>query len=393
MPCGSSSSTTPALWVRDFHLDGLRLDAVQMIYDLSPQHILAEVQAAVQREAAGSRRRVHVIAETDQNDVRLIVPRERGGYGLDGVWSDDFHHSVHALLTGERDGYYLDFGEPSQVAKALNDVFVYDGGYSRFRRRRRGSRVGALDRTCFVVCVQNHDQVGNRAQGDRLSTLLLPAAQRLACGLLLLSPCVPLLFMGEEYGERRPFPYFCGFEDHALAEAVRRGRRQEFAALAFQWGTDIPDPQAPETFAAAKLAWVWPEGSVHAQLRQLYQDLLAARRRWPALRDRRHTSARLVDEPDRQNPGLLVVRRGGDDGLLAVANLTAQNLSMAALELDDREVLLSTEDARYGGGRIVAVIREVSGGKSMSQDNPANFPDSFLLPYELRIFAGKGGPS
>ncbi len=207
-------------WVRDFHIDGLRLDAVQTIYDLSPRHILAELQAAVQREAGGGGRLVHVIAETDQNDVRLVRPSEIGGYGLDGVWSDDFHHSVHALLTGERDGYYLDFGEPSQVAKALNDVFVYDGCYSPFRRRRHGSRVGAADRTHFVVCIQNHDQVGNRARGDRLSTLVPPAAQRLACGLLLLSPCVPLLFMGEEYGETRPFPFFCSFEDAALVEAV-----------------------------------------------------------------------------------------------------------------------------------------------------------------------------
>ena len=148
-------------WVRDFHADGLRLDAVQTIYDFGPRHILAEIQAAVQREAARAGRPVHVIAESNQNDVRLVRSRDRGGYGLDGVWSDDFHHGIHALLTGERDGYYLDFGEPAQVAKALNDVFVYDGCYSPFRRRRHGSRVGAIDRTRFVVCIQNHDQVGD----------------------------------------------------------------------------------------------------------------------------------------------------------------------------------------------------------------------------------------
>ena len=233
------------MWVRDFHVDGLRLDAVHAIYDLGPRHILAEIQAAVQREAARAGRLVHVIAESNQNDVRLIRPKERGGFGLDGVWSDDFHHSIHALLTGERDGYYLDFGEPAHVAKALNDVFVYDGCYSPFRRRRHGSRVGAIDRTRFVVCVQNHDQVGNRARGDRLGTIVAPASQRLACGLLLLSPCVPLLFMGEEYGEQRPFPFFCSFDDPVVVEAVRRGRRQEFAALEFRWGSDIPDPQDP----------------------------------------------------------------------------------------------------------------------------------------------------
>jgi maltooligosyltrehalose trehalohydrolase len=367
-------------WVRDFHIDGLRLDAVQTIYDFGPRHILADIQAAVKREAARTKRVVHVIAETNQNDVRLIQSRGHGGYGLDGVWSDDFHHSVHALLTGERDGYYADFGRPAHLAKALNRVFVYDGCYSPFRRRRHGSRVGAIDRSRFVICVQNHDQVGNRAKGDRLSTLVPPAAARLACGLLLLSPCVPLMFMGEEYGETRPFPFFCSFGDPALIEAVRRGRREEFAALAFRWGIEIPDPQDPNTFAAAKLSWAWPEGSPQARMRQLYQDVLTARREWPALRDRRHTTARLIqvhcaaqwgqshfhgEEVDWRDgvdcaarigtdpceAALLVLQRGGDTGLLAVANLSPQQVSLAAVELGDRRLLLSTEDVRYGGDR------------------------------------------
>jgi maltooligosyltrehalose trehalohydrolase len=398
------------LWVRDFHLDGLRLDAVQTIYDLSAHHILGEIQAAVEREAARAGRLVHVIAETNQNDVRLVRPRARGGLGLDGVWADDFHHSVHALLTGERDGYYVDFGELRHVAKALNDVFVYDGCYSPFRRRRHGSRVGATDRTRFVVCVQNHDQVGNRARGDRLSTILSPASQRLACGLLLLSPCVPLVFMGEEYGEESPFPFFCSFGDLDLIEAVRRGRRQEFAALAFRWGSEIPDPQDPKTLDSAKLDWSWPEGSARAQRRRLYQDLLDARRSWPALRDRRRTTARLLNHSSsKQSSGqasLLVLQRGGDRGILALANLTMETLPMADLELgrldlkmgesitvafrsakdacfrgakgdnaevilsrifSGRELLLSTEDARYGGSRKTT--------------------DSQILPRELLVFS------
>jgi len=365
------------MWVRDFHVDGLRLDAVHAIYDLGPRHILAEIQAAVRREAARAGRLVHLIAESNQNDIRLIRPCRRGGYGLDGVWSDDFHHSVHALLTGERDGYYADFGGPQQVAKALNEVFVYDGCYSRFRRRRHGSRVGAADRTRFVVCIQNHDQVGNRARGDRLGTILPPAAGRLACGLLLLSPCVPLLFMGEEYGEERPFPFFCSFDDPAVVEGVRRGRRREFADLAFRWGAEIPDPQDPATFAAAKLAWAWPAGSPHAQLRRLYQDLLAVRRRLPALADRRQTAARLLHDPSAPAPGgrpaLLLLRRGGDDGVLAVANLTANALSLADLELGGQTVLLSTEAARYGGSRAQAHSREQ------------------ILPHELLLFECAGG--
>jgi maltooligosyltrehalose trehalohydrolase len=359
-------------WVRDFHLDGLRLDAVHAIYDLSPRHILADIQAAVQREAARGRRTVLVIAESNQNDVRLVRPAGRGGYGLDGVWNDDFHHSVHALLTGQRDGYYLDFGRPEQLAKALGEVFVYDGCYSPFRRRRHGTRVGKMDRSRFIVCVQNHDQVGNRARGDRFCTLVSPAAERLSCGLLLLSPCLPLLFMGEEYAERRPFPFFCSFGDAKIIEAVRRGRREEFASMAFRWKMEVPDPQDPETFAAAKLDWAWPDGSPQAQRRRLCADLLSARRGWPAMGDRRRTTARLwggSGSADWQGqPLLLLLRRGGEDGLLAVANLSAEATDLPLAEVGGKELLLSTEDARYGGIRGDEQRREQ------------------ILPHELLIF-------
>jgi maltooligosyltrehalose trehalohydrolase len=389
------------MWVRDLHADGLRLDAVQTIYDFGPRHILAEIQAAVQSEAVHAGRRVHVIAESNQNDIRLIRRKKRGGYALDGVWSDDFHHAVHALLSGERDGFYMDFGDPSQVAKAINEVFVYDGCYSPFHRRRHGSRVGRIDRTRFVICVQNHDQVGNRAQGDRLGTLLPPAAQRLACGLLLLSPCVPLLFMGEEYGEQTPFPFFCSFDDPALVEAVRQGRRREFDKSP---EFEIPDPQDITTFATARLSWAWPEGSPHSQLRRLYQDLLAARHRWPALRDRRHTIVRLLNDRVSDAPALLAIRRGGEDGLLAVANLTEKTALLAEAEKGTgpicvqhrpgrsgkldlspfplREAILSTEDARYGGGRLVLPSPSASVGEGV---------DLQLLPYELLVFGSRRG--
>ncbi len=341
------------MWVRDFHVDGLRLDAVHAIYDTGARHILAELQEAVQREAARQGRIVHVIAESNQNDVRLIDPPDRGGYGLDAVWSDDFHHSVHALLTAQRDGYYQDFGRAEHLAKAYTHGFVYDGCYSPFRRRRHGSALGARDRTRLVVCIQNHDQVGNRALGDRFGTLLEPAGQRLACGLLLVSPCVPLLFMGEEYAETRPFPFFCSFGDPALTEAVRRGRRAEFAALAFCWQTEIPDPQDPATFASAKLAWQWPEGTHAAGLRRLYQDLLAARRNWRALRDRQHTSVQLLDaDPSPsapREPGILVLQRGIAPGILVVANLSNRLRPLDPKLPRNRPVLLSTEEPRYGG--------------------------------------------
>ena len=225
---------------------------------------------AVHRIGEQQNRAVHVTAESNLNDVRVVLPEQLGGLGLDAVWSDDFHHSLHALLTGERDGYYQDYGKPEQLVKAMNDVHVYDGCYSPFRRRRRGNKVGDTDRTRFIVAVQNHDQVGNRALGDRLTTLLPPAALRLAAALMLLSPFVPLLFMGEEYGETRPFPFFCSFGDPDLVDAIRKGRQREFADLAFQWHHEIPDAQDPSTFASAKLEWAWPEGSPQAERRQLY---------------------------------------------------------------------------------------------------------------------------
>jgi maltooligosyltrehalose trehalohydrolase len=349
------------MWVRDFHADGLRLDAVHSIYDRSAWHILAELAAAVAEETADAGRIVHVIAESDFNDVRLVRSPREGGYGLDAVWSDDFHHSVHALLTGQRDGYYRDFGRPEHLVKALNNVYVYDCCYSPHRRRRHGSRVGATDRTRFVTCIQNHDQVGNCKRGDRFGLILPPAAQRLAASLLLLTPHIPLVFMGDEYGETRPFPFFCSFDDEALVTAVRQGRCDDAAAMAFEAGMELLDPQSSETFAAAVLTWQWPEGSLAAGIRQLYRDLLAARRHWPALRDRRHTAASLWQDMVRHMPGttvqpggdsILIVQRGMEVPLLAVANLGGQPLAFPGVSFGRCDTqYFSSEDVRYGGTR------------------------------------------
>jgi maltooligosyltrehalose trehalohydrolase len=345
-------------WVRDFHFDGLRLDAIQTIFDLSASPIVAEIQGEVQIEARRQHRIVHVIAETNQNDVRQVTPASLGGYGLSAVWNDDFHHSVHALLTGERDGYYQDFGRPEHLAKAYNDVFVYDGRHSPFHRQRRGSQVNGVDRAHFVEAIQNHDQVGNRALGDRLGTLLPLEAQRLATALLLLSPGVPLLFMGQEYGETRPFPFFCSFGEPSLIDAVRDGRRREFAEMAFRWKIEVPDPHGEDTFLSAKLSWSWPEGSPQAKMRRLYMDMLAARREWPALRDRRHCQARLCGptlsggEGTDGGPFVMILDRGGDDAsATAVANLSQHECEVSGLPIAGRPIIMSTEDARYGGRR------------------------------------------
>jgi maltooligosyltrehalose trehalohydrolase len=282
------------MWLEEFHFDGLRVDAVHAVFDLGARHILRAIEDVAEEVGARRGYPAIIVAESDLNDPRLLYTRERGGYALAAQWADDFHHAAHAFLTGERAGYYVDFGEPGQLARAFECPFVYAWDYSPFRGRKHGAPPVGLAGDRFVVCLQNHDQVGNRARGDRLGAMLSsPAKQRLAAGLLLLSPYLPLLFMGEEYGEEAPFPFFCSFGDPALVQAVREGRKKEFDA--FSWQGEVPDPQAEETFASARLSWSWPEGTPRAGLRRLYRDLLAARREWPALCDFEDRSARLVD--------------------------------------------------------------------------------------------------
>lgn len=239
-------------WVAEYHVDGLRLDAVHGIYDFGALHILEELAAAVHAEAANLGRRVHVIAESDLNDPRLIAPPDQGGFGLDAQWNDDFHHALHTIVTGECTGYYQDFGTLQQLAAAMRDGFVYSGQRSRSRRRRHGRSSSGRRPAQFVVFAQNHDQIGNRAIGDRLSTSLPFACLKVVAAAVLLAPGVPLLFMGEEYGETAPFQYFIEHGDAALVEAVRIGRKAEFAY--FGWKEeDIPDPQDPSTFIRSRL--------------------------------------------------------------------------------------------------------------------------------------------
>ncbi len=263
-------------WIREYHMDGLRLDAVHGIFDASPIHILRELNSAVHAEGARLGRTVAVIAESDLNDRRVITPVRENGFGLDAQWSDDFHHALHAALTGERQGYYVDFGRLEQLATAYAHSFVYSGQHSEFRDRPHGTTVDDVPLKRFVVCAQNHDQIGNRAAGERLTALLPFEAVKLAAAAVLLAPYIPLLFMGEEYGETAPFQFFTDFEDSALQEAVRRGRREEFKH--FDWSASVPDPQAPDTFARSRLNWSIREQPPHAALFALYRALIALRR-------------------------------------------------------------------------------------------------------------------
>jgi maltooligosyltrehalose trehalohydrolase len=333
-------------WVREYHIDSLRLDAIHGIFDGSPVHILRELNDAVQRLARRLGRIVPVVAESDLNDRRVIDAARRGGYGLAGQWSDDFHHCLHTLLTGERDGSYADFGALKQLAKAYTDGFVYDGQHSSFRGRPHGTPTRDLSLERFVVCAQNHDQVGNRAQGERLCSLVDFDALKLAAAAVLLSPSVPLLFMGEEYGDRAPFLFFADFENPALHVAVRRGRREEFAA--FGWTGEVPDPQDPATFARSKPTWNLQTQEPHRWLWEYYRALLGLRRRHPVLgaAGPRRLQARQVDERT------LLIHRRGPDGAAAffVLHFAPDDWTIRLrVPAGPWRRLLDSAEARFGG--------------------------------------------
>ncbi len=267
-------------WTRDYHIDALRLDAIHGIYDASATHILKELTSAVHAAAKQEDRSVWVIAESDWNDSKLVTPSSKGGLGLDAQWNDDFHHALHAAMTGEQNGYYQDFGSLDHVATALRKHFVISGQYSHHRHRQHGNSGAHLLPEKFVVFAQNHDQIGNRAQGDRLSTLIPFAAQQVATASVLLSPFIPLLFMGEEYGEYAPFQYFIDHGDEGLIEAVRKGRLAEFKP--FGW-KNIPDPYDVATFESSRLTPPNAHNETHQRMAAWTSKLIALRKQHASL--------------------------------------------------------------------------------------------------------------
>ena len=302
-------------WFEDFHVDALRLDAVHELIDRSARPFLVELSAAVQELARHIGRSCALIAESADNNPSLVTPNVSHGLGMDAQWNDDFHHSVHAMLTGERVGYYSDYGQPDDVARAMSQGFVYQGQYSAYRQHRYGAPSVGLPPERFVIYVQNHDQVGNRPDGARLSTLVASDRLRLAAALLLLSPGLPLLFMGEEYGEVAPFAYFVDHQDPALLDAVRRGRAAEHA---YNQGGPLPAPGDPATFRASVLRRDRCNDPMHAELWKLYRDLIALRRREPAL----HNSSRENTLAHAEGNVVTLTRTHGESSVAAFFNLS-----------------------------------------------------------------------
>jgi maltooligosyltrehalose trehalohydrolase len=304
------------MWLRDYHLDGLRLDAVHALEDHRALNFLEELAAEVQALAALLNRELVLVAESDLNDPRLVTSREAGGYGLTAQWSDDFHHAVHAAVTGERQGYYCDFGSMATLAKTYTKVFFHDGIWSAFRGRTHGRQVDVfrLPAHRFLGYLQDHDQIGNRATGDRISASLPPGLVKVAAGLVLTGPYTPMLFMGEEWGADTPWQYFTDHIEPWLAKAVAEGRKAEFAQHG--WAeTDVPDPQDEATFLRSKLDWTQPDHEPYAGVLAWYRELIALRRDRPELTDPRLDRVRAdYDESARW----LLVRRGR---LRIVANL------------------------------------------------------------------------
>ncbi len=363
-------------WFQNYHMDALRLDAVHAIYDLGAKHVLREMADQVATLCESMGRKVYLIAESDLDDVRIIREKELGGYGMDAQWSDDFHHCLHTLLTGEKRGYYQDYGTVEQLAKAYKKSFVYDWQYSLNRQKHYGSDASDYPGHQFVVCTQNHDQVGNRMMGERLTHLVSFEALKLAAGAMMLTPNIPMIFMGEEYAEDSPFLYFVSHTDQDLVEAVRQGRKREFAA--FHAEGEFVDPFSVDTFKQSKLKWEKRQEGKQKALLELYQHLIQLRRTMPALKslDKQNLEATAVEDDK-----LLFLRRGSSGNqILCVMNFNDKEVKFkTAPDGIWRKILDSSDSKWMGSGSTMPekLIREQEATIS---------PQSFAL-YELDTLA------
>ncbi len=331
-------------WLREYHFDALRLDALHDIYDQSAKHFVQELTEHIQRFSRESGRKHYLIGETDLDDVRFIKPPGSGGYGLDAQWADDFHHCLHTLLTGETAGYYEDFGRIEQLAKAFKEGFVFSWQYSRHRRKFHGSNSRQRPARQFVVFTQDHDQIGNRMLGERLSALVDFESLKLAAGALLLSPYVPLLFMGEEYGEDAPFQYFVSHSGEELIAAVREGRESEFKA--FMGSRKCPDPFAEQTFLDSRLRWENRETDLHGVLLGFYKNLIQLRNSIPHVVSKKNMTVQSLPREK-----LLIWHRthaGGQLQFIANFSQESRQLLLRAADAGWNKVLDSA-DSRWAG--------------------------------------------
>jgi maltooligosyltrehalose trehalohydrolase len=352
------------MWLRDYHFDGLRIDAVHAFVDRSATHFLEQMEQAVRTLGNHTGRHYALIAESDLNDPRLVTAREAGGYGLDAQWSDDFHHALWVVLTEERTGYYQDFGSMADLAKAVRETFVYQGQYSPHRKRNHGRAIGALPADRFLGFIQNHDQVGNRAQGARLNQIVDMGRAKIAAAMVLLGPSVPMLFAGEEFAASTPFQYFTDFQDKELGRLVSEGRRREF--VAFGWAPEeVPDPQAEETFLRSKLRWEEISEGVHAEMLEWYRRLIALRREEITLT---HRELRQVEVEFDEGHKWLRMKHGR---LEVAFNAGTSGISLPARDSYEM-VLASAPEVVCEAGYLrlpagsVAVMRDRGGAASIS---------------------------
>ncbi len=363
-----------------FDVDGFRFDAIHAIIDQSPVPFLTDVSRLCRQISEKRGRPVHLIGESHQNDRRAVLPEDQNGIGFDSQWSDDFHHALHVFLTGEREGYYQDFSGASDLPRIFSEGFLYQGEYAPSFRRRRGSSPEGLSGSSFVVFSQNHDQVGNRPAADRLTARIPDAGLRLAASLTLLSPFLPLLFMGEEFGETNPFHYFTSHGDEDLINAVREGRKREFQD--FPGWTDHLDPQGLEVFENSRLSMLDPGSRIGSSLKlyAFYRELIRIRKSYPAL-----VPPNTLPGPDCRclpsNPPLLLVRReGGGEVVLIVGNLSElpQRLGNILSNAPGRwSKVLDSEEERWGGG-----------GSLFPERLESSSAENVCAPYQVALYRG-----
>ncbi|HLT06446.1 MAG TPA: malto-oligosyltrehalose trehalohydrolase [Cyclobacteriaceae bacterium] len=353
-------------WLRDFHIDGLRLDAVHAIMDNGPVHLLKELRMKVDELEAESGKKYCLIAESDMNDVKIISDYSVGGYGLDGQWVDDFHHAVHTLATGEREGYYEDYGAIHHLSKTFKQGFIYDGIYSGFRKKQVGKAPEGVHPGQLVICLQNHDQIGNRMMGDRISQLVSFEMLKLAAGTMLISPYVPMLFMGEEYGEDQPFQYFVSHTDPELVKAVQEGRRDEFKS--FEWGDEVPDPQSEDTFMRSKLKWDFKDDVSKTIIFHYYKQLIHWRKQglFSAFREQEI-------QAQEQEKLLMINTSGTSKRLMAILNYNHAERSLT-IGQGKWKKLLSSSDEQWGG--------HINAPDSLEEGQLLSLPAASLLLYE-----------